>query len=86
MYEDHIVLYSLGFDDHLATLESVLHKLNSARFTINASKCHLCKPEIKFLGYVICDRTLRLDPRRIEATLSYPPPKNQKQLRKFLGI
>jgi hypothetical protein len=85
-YVDDIVLHSSGFDDHLATLESVLCKLTSAGFTINASKCHFCRPEIKFLGYIICDRTLRPDPRRIQAILSYPPPKNQKQLRKFLGI
>ena len=85
-YEDHIVLHSLAFDDQLATLDSVIHKPTSAGFTINASKCHLCKPEIKFLGYIICDRTLGLVPRRIEAILSYPPPKNQKELRKFLGI
>ena len=85
-YEDHIVPHSLAFDDHLATLDSVIHKLTFAGFTINASNCHLCKPEIKFLGYIICDRTLHLDQWRIEAILSYPPPKNQKELRKFLGI
>jgi len=84
-YVDDIVIHSPGFDDHLATLDSVLHK-RFAGFTINASKCHFCRPEIKFLGYIICDRTLRPDPRRIEAIHSYPPPKNQKQFRKFLGM
>jgi hypothetical protein len=68
-YEDDIVLHSLGFDDHLATLDSVLLKLTCAGFTINASKRHFCRPKIKFLGYIICDRTLRPDPRRIEAVL-----------------
>ena len=80
------VLHSSDFNDHLATLDSVLNKLISAGFTINASKCHFCRPEIKFSGYIISDRTLRPDPRKIEAILSYPTPKNQKQLRKFLGI
>ena len=46
-YVDDIVLHSPGFDDHLATLDSVLHKLTSAGFNINASKCHFCRPEIK---------------------------------------
>ena len=84
-YVDDIVLHSSEFDDRLATLDSVLNKLTSAGFTINASKCHFCRPEIKFLGYIISDRTIRPDLRRIEAILSYPTPKNQKQLRKFLG-
>jgi len=65
---------------------SVLHKITSAGFTINANKCHCCRSEIKFLGYIICHHTLRPDPRRIEAILWYPPPKNQKQLRMFLSM
>jgi hypothetical protein len=35
---DDIVLHSLGFNDHLAMLDSVLHKLTSAGSTINSSK------------------------------------------------
>jgi hypothetical protein len=35
---------------------------------------------------VICNRTLKPDPQRIEAILNYPPLRNQKQLRKFLGL
>ena len=36
---DEIVLHSPGFNDHFASLDSVLHKLTSAGFTINVSKC-----------------------------------------------
>jgi len=64
----------------------VLHKLTTAGFTINAFKCNFCKPEIKFLGHIICDKTVKADPGRVEAILRYPVPKNQKQLRKFLGV
>jgi len=77
-YIGDIVIHRPEFDDHLATLDSVPHKLTSAGFTINDSKCHFCRPEIKFLGYIICESTLRPDPRKIEAILSYPPPKSQK--------
>jgi hypothetical protein len=85
-YVDDIVLHSPEFNEHLAMLDFVLYKLTSANFTINASKFQFSRPEIKFLGYIICDRTSRPDPQRIEAILSYPPPRKQKQLRKFLGI
>jgi hypothetical protein len=57
MYADDIALHSPEFEDHLATLDSVLYKRTSAGFTINASKCHFCRPEIKFLGLIISDRT-----------------------------
>ena len=85
-YVDDLLTHSSSFDDHLEHLDRVLHKLTTAGFTINASKCNFCKPEIKFLGHIICDRTVKADPERIEAILRYPVSKNQKQLRKFLGV
>jgi hypothetical protein len=35
---------------------------------------------------VISEKGVDPCPKRIEAILSYPPPKNQKQLRQFLGV
>jgi hypothetical protein len=58
--------------------------LTTAGFTINASKCNFCKPEIKYVGHIISEKTVKADPERIKAILRYLVPKNQKQL-KFLG-
>ena len=85
-YVDDIVLHRSGFEDHLPTLDFILHKFNFAGFTINAIKCHFFRPDIKFLGYITSDHRLRPDSWRIEAILSYPPLENQEELRKFLGI
>jgi hypothetical protein len=38
-----------------------------------------------FLGHVIGPEAISADPRRIPAILSYLAPRNQKQLRQFLG-
>ena len=38
-----------------------------------------------FLGQVIGPEAVSADPQRIAAILSYPAPRNQKQLRQFLG-
>jgi hypothetical protein len=85
-YVDVFLSHSSSFYDHLEHLDRVLYKLRTAGFTINSSKCNFCKPEIKFLGHNICDKTVKADPERIEAILRYPVQKNQKQLRKFLGV
>ena len=85
-YVDDVVVHSGCFEDHLRHLDTVLEKLTTAGFTINANKCSFCKPQIKFLGHVISSEALMPDMDRIKAILSYPPPRNQKQLRRFLGI
>jgi ribonuclease HI len=85
-YVDDLVVHSATFEDHLIHLDTVLQKLSTAGFTINATKCSFCKTQIKFLGHVINSEALLPDEDRVKAILSYPPPRNQKQLRRYLGV
>jgi len=68
------VVHSGCFEGHLHHLETVLEKLTTAVFTINANKCSFCKLQIKFLGHVVSSEVLMPDMDRIKAILSYPPP------------
>ena len=79
MYVGDILIHSSNFADPLVHIDQVLDRLTTAGFIINASKCQFCKPEIKFLGHIISDKTVKPDAERIEA-MRYPPPKNQRQL------
>jgi hypothetical protein len=85
-YVDDITVHSRNFEDHVKHLGTVFEKLTSAGFTINASKCNFCRPQITFLGHVIGSGGVTPDPKRIEAILNYPRPRNPKQLKQFLGV
>jgi hypothetical protein len=85
-YVDDLVVFSKTFDEHLDHMDSVFRKLTTAGFTMNLRKCNFCKPEIKFLSHIISRNSLRPDAYRVEATLNYPAPRNQKQLKKILGV
>jgi hypothetical protein len=84
-YVDDLVIYSNSYEEHIRHVDTVLERLTNAGFTINAKKCTFCQAEITFLGYTISPLGVHSDPRRVSAILSYPPPRNQKQLRQFLG-
>jgi hypothetical protein len=84
-YVDDILVYSRTFEEHLHHLDIVIGKLTHAGFTLNITKCKFCIREIKFLGHVISQAGVAADPARIEDILNYPSPRNQKQLRQFLG-
>jgi hypothetical protein len=62
-----------------------MDKLITAGFTINLVKCSFCKEEVKFLEHVPSRTELKADPQSIEAIFNYPAPRNQKELKKFLG-
>ncbi|KAG3232565.1 hypothetical protein PI124_g22352 [Phytophthora idaei] len=52
----------------------------------NLDKCVFGAEEIPFLGCFIGKRGLRADPAKVKATVEWPVPKNQKDLRKWLGL
>ena len=86
MYVDDFLVRSSTFSEHIQHIHAVLHRITTVEFTGNAAKCQFCKPQIRFLGHIISDKTIRADRERIEAILRCPAPKNQRQLRKLLGV
>jgi hypothetical protein len=62
-YVDDITVHSENFDDHLKHLRTVFEKLTSAGFTINASRCNFCRPQMTFMGHVIVSGGVTPDPK-----------------------
>ena len=42
--------------------------------------------ELTFLGFVISQGTLKMDPIKVEAIINWPPPKNQGDVKSFHGL
>src|SRR5271156_3579213 len=44
------------------------------------------RKELVFLGFVISQGTLKMDPEKVDAIINWPPPKNQGDVRSFHGL
>jgi hypothetical protein len=80
-FMDDLLVYSCSMEEHLGHLKAVFHRLEKAEF-----KVHLAQPEIKFLGHVLSAEGIKILPERVEAISQFPPPKNLKAVRRFLGM
>lgn len=85
VYLDDVIIITQSFEKHLEVLHEVLRRLSHANITLNQDKCHLCKPQLRYLGYVVDSHGLRVDPDKVEAILKIPIPKSQKSVRQFCG-
>jgi hypothetical protein len=85
-YEDDIVIFSHVLEEHLRQINLIFKRLSAAGFTINALKCKICQPQMNFLVHVVEPGTISADPQRMAPILSYLAPRNEKELRQFLGI
>ena len=52
----------------------------------NVSKCIFGAEKIPFLGFFIGKYILSMYPAKVKAIVDWPIPKNQKDLRKWLGL
>ena len=61
-YIDDIVIFSQSWEEHLTHLRKVFSCLQTAKLTINVSKCQFGRNKVQYLGHVIGGGTLRPDP------------------------
>ena len=50
------------------------------------SKCQFWLNRVAFLGHVISAKGVSVDPHKIEVVVSWKPPKNVLEVRRFLGL
>ena len=86
VYMDDIVIYGNSLEDHSRKLRALLGRLKSAGLTLQPDKCHFLKKKIAYLGHIITQSGVKPDPKKIDAVKNFPIPKNQKNIKRFLGL
>ena len=59
--------------------------LKQVNLKLNPNKCIFGVTSGKLLGFIISEKGIEVDPDKIKAIQEMPPPKNQKEVRGFLG-
>jgi hypothetical protein len=63
-----------------------LKRIHDAGITLNRGKCEIGVKEVKYLGYVVSEKGLTIDPSRVEAIVNMPSPTNKKEVLQILGM
>ena len=82
---DDLLITGHNKEEHLKNLEAVLKRIEEYGFRIRKEKCLFLQDSVEYLGHIIDKLGVRPSPSKVEAILKAPKPKNQMQLRSFLG-
>nr|XP_043615964.1 uncharacterized protein LOC122587868 [Erigeron canadensis] len=86
MFIDDILVYSQKNTDHEQHLQSILQLLRDEKLYAKFSKCEFWLRQVQFLGHVVDEQGIHVDPAKIEAIKKWEAPKAPTEVRSFLGL
>jgi hypothetical protein len=68
IYIDDVVVKSAGFNDHVADLRLALERMRKYGLKMNPLKCAFGVSAGRFLGFIVHEHGIEIDPKKVEAT------------------
>eukprot|EP00253_Pinus_taeda_P025109 PITA_25109 len=73
-------------EEHFRHVRSVLEKLQQNKLLINLKICTFLQKELVYLGFVIAENKLKMDPEKIATIVNWLSPKSLFEVRSFHGL
>jgi len=86
VYLDDVVVFGPSVETLIERLEEVLRRLRDANLKINTRKCYMFQRRISFLGHVISEAGVEVQPEKTAAVEEWPVPRTLHDLRSFMGL
>lgn len=85
VYMDDIIVFSSSLEEHKKDLMKILNRLKEANLKIQLDKCEFFRKEVQYLGHTVSEEGVKPNTDKIEIIKKWPIPKNEKEIRQFLG-
>ena len=85
VFIDDILIFSKNEEEHAEHLRIVLQRLREHKLYAKFSKCDFWLKEVQFLGHIISDKGISVDPSKIQDVLDWQAPTSVPEIRSFLG-
>ncbi|KAI3798882.1 hypothetical protein L1987_34166 [Smallanthus sonchifolius] len=86
VFIDDILIYSKSKAEHEEHLRLVLDLLKKEQLYAKFSKCEFWLNEVQFLGHIVNEKGIHVDPAKVEAVKNWQAPKTPTEVRSFLGL
>jgi len=86
VYLDDILIFTRTEEEHAKAIKRVLQVLQENKLFLCLEKCEFCKEQIEYLGLVISENEVSMDPVKITRIQEWPTLENKIDVQAFLGF
>src|SRR6266852_2350322 len=84
VYMDDILVFMDTVEEHWEVNRRVFQILWENKLYLRAAKCEFEKDKVEFLGVIIGNGQVRMDPKKVAVIMDWPIPKRKKDVQVFL--
>lgn len=85
-YLDDVIVLGKDFEDHLNNLVTVLERFRQYNLKLKPQKCRLFQNEVLFLGKLVNEKGVSVNPDSKNVILKWPIPTKRRDVESFLGF
>jgi len=86
VYLDDILIFTRTEEEHAKAIRQVLQVLQEHKLFLCLEKYEFCKEQIEYLGLVISENEVSMDPVKVAGVREWPTPENKMDIQAFLGF
>ena len=83
---DDILIHARTKEELKDRTKQVLERLKNNDLYLKPEKCKFAQREVEFLGMIVTENTIKMDPIKLAGIRDWPTPTTVKQVRSFLGF
>ena len=85
VYVDDMIVKSKDHERHLPALQKFFERIWVNKLWLNPKKCTFGVTSGKLLGFMVSQRGIEVDPKKIKAIIEMKSPRTEKVIQGFLG-
>ena len=77
---DDILIFSISLEAHREAVKEVLEILKKNKLCIKPDKCEFHQNQVEFLGFIVGNGQIHMDPGKVAAIKEWKSPRTKKEL------
>jgi len=86
VYLDDILIFTKTEEEHERAVQRVLEILAEHKLFLRPEKCEFHRKQIEYLGLVISENKVVMDPVKVAGVCEWPVPENRTDIQAFIGF